>query len=68
MSVCTSTGALPFVMTAYNPLPREVTTVVKVPVSQTASQLSVLNAAGQQVPFDVLPSPQYDQGDSPCYT
>ncbi len=58
VSICTGTEALPVAMVVYNSLSRNVTTVVRVPVSVAA--VKVTDALGNAVTADVVASNAYD--------
>ncbi len=60
VSVCVGSATLPFVVVPYNPLPRAVSSVVRIPVG--AAAVEVTSANGTVVPSQVSPSDPYDTG------
>jgi len=63
ISVCVSSSSLPFIVTAYNPLPRAITEVIRIPVSKAVDDIVVEDSQGNIVPYDALPSPAFDQAN-----
>lgn len=60
VSLCVGSATLPFVVVPYNPLPRSVSTVVRIPVATAG--VEVTSANGTVVPSQVRPSDPYDLG------
>lgn len=66
ISICASTSTLPFIVTAYNSLPRHVVDTLRIPSPVDSSKLIVTDGQGVAVPFDTFPNPSYDIRKSCC--
>ena len=60
ISICTSTETLPFIVTAYNSLPRSNNELIRIPVSVAVGDIQVQDSKGNIVPYDVFANPSYD--------
>ena len=61
ISICNATSAFPYIIVAYNPLPRAVVDVLRVPAPVDVGSIVVQDANGKFVPYDTIPTPDYDQ-------
>lgn len=61
ISVCAPAASLPYVITVYNPLPRAITEIIRIPAPTDVSNIMVQDSTGKFVPYDTISSPEFDQ-------